>query len=99
MPDEPTISDVHKEMTSCSIKVDKIITGLYGSLDDPGTGFINETKTDLKSLNGKVKVLLDERTERKKDKKWTLRTAMAAFIGTLIAIIKSFFFSGNAQTP
>lgn len=99
MADEPTIADVHKTMTNCSLKVDKVIVGLYGSLDEPGSGFINETKTDLKSLNGKVKILLDERKERKDDKKWTLRAAISAVVGTVVALVKTFFFNGNVQTP
>lgn len=94
---EPTMSDLHNTMERCVEKIDKVNTdvtdikvGLYGKLSEPGTGFINETQTNIKSLDGKVKTLLDDRKERKRDKKWTLRTAFAAAIAALAALIKTF---------
>ena len=97
---EPTMRDVHNTMTRCIEKIDKVTgditdikTGLYGPLSAPGTGFIVETNTHIKSLDGKMEILLSERDDRKADKKWTFRAAITAIIGAVIAIVKSFWTS------
>lgn len=98
---EPTLSEVHNAIIRCVEKIDKantdltdIKTGLYGPLSAPGTGFINETNTQIKSLNVKVGTLLKEQEERKVDKKWTLRAALSSLFIAFGALIKSFFFGG-----
>jgi len=98
---EPTMRDVHNTMTRCIEKIDKVTgditdikTGLYGPLSAPGTGFIVETNTHIKSLDGKMKLLLTERDDRKKDKKWTLRAAITAMVGAVVALLKSFWVGG-----
>lgn len=74
-------------------KINKVIEGLYGSLNEPGRGFINDTNMSLKDLSIKVDTLLEDKCNRKDNTKWTLRTAMAAIIAATTAIIKSFFFN------
>ena len=101
---EPTITDLHNTMERCIDKIDKVnrdVTdikiGLYGPLSAPGTGFINETNTHIKSLNSKIITLLTESEDRKSDKKWTFRAAITAIIGAVIAIVKSFWTSWSTS--
>ena len=101
---ELTITDLHNTMERCIDKIDKVnrdVTeikiGLYGPLSAPGTGYINETNTHIKSLDGKMETLLKERKERKDDKKWTFRAAITAIVGAMIAIIKSFWTSWSTS--
>jgi hypothetical protein len=75
---------------------DRIIIGMYGSLDRPNSGFaveissaIRDLKTGITEINEKVNGLAGEWQDRKKDQRafvWGVRTAI---ISAVISVIGS----------
>jgi hypothetical protein len=97
MNESNTLLEMNNTLKRCEENMNKIIVGLYGSLDEPGTGFIHETNASLSDLKTKVGDLITERTCRKDSNKWTLRMVLGTLFATIITIIKVFFFdrTGN----
>lgn len=91
---EKTLDEVYKKIEECQADVTKMITGLYGGLEAPGTGFIPQTNNKVASIERKVNVLLQEKIEKKKDSQWTVSTLIAAVVA-VFAFVKAFFFPGN----
>ena len=73
-------------------KLDKVIIGLYGSLDQPGSGFIATCHKNMMEMGGKVGDLVSESDAYKDNKRWAFRTSAGAIIVSIVAMIKAFFF-------
>jgi hypothetical protein len=97
MNESNALLEMNNTLKSCEENMNKIIVGLYGSLDEPGAGFIHKTNASLTDLNMKVSDLINDRTCRKENNKWTFRMVLGSLFATIIAIIKAFFFdkTGN----
>ena len=69
MSGDPSITSVYKIVVSCDQKVSRMLDGLYGAIDKPGSGFIADTNKRLNNLEGK-----------KEARVWLVRT----IIGTIL---------------
>ena len=76
-------------------KLNKIIDGLYGTFDEPGSGFITKTNTSLRDLDSKVLHIIEEKEKKCDNSKWTFRMVLTALFAAVIAVIKSFFYNGT----
>lgn len=93
MPDR-TISDVYKKIEDCQKDVNKMIAGLYGGLDAPGTGFISNTDSRLDGIERKLTVIFDENAQKNNKNQWTITTLISGTVA-IFAFVKAFFFPGN----
>ena len=81
--DNPTIKNVYNKLGETNTKLDKVIIGLYGQLDDPGSGFITKT-------NDRLNTLEEFKTARKWLFKTILGTIIIAVVGILFAVAKGY---------
>lgn len=73
---------LEKAVNTMVEKVDKVIDGLYGKLDEPNTGYFAEQK----QLNGEVRNLMNELSNKKRSNFKILVTTLGAFLTAIGAL-------------
>jgi len=89
---EPTIAEVSCQVDRIEKNVNRMIIGMYGSLDDTDSGFIHQIKQQCETHRTITQELLKDKQTRANDANFAKKTSFTAMVGVVIAMIKAFFF-------
>jgi hypothetical protein len=79
---ENKLSIIEESLNRIDLHTQKIVVGMYGSIDSPGSGFIHEVKNDRDFTHGKI----DDFEKAIYEIKRLFNGSIAAIVGGIVTI-------------